>query len=245
MAAIAVASGATQQLRAVDGSGYFADVSPWTEAPVVYDANGTSYNRSNPSDPYNWAVTDVYGNQIKQNITTGTITDSVSRSIPTIASGPAGNINLCTPGATRTATWAVPGQTGQNGGTVSFQFCYSTVGITDIILPNGTTWKFAYESYTDQNYQDITGTELTQITLPTGGTIKYTWQTITKGAPKSAWRGIVSRTADANDGNGPQRWTYSWGTGFPGQRVLTITDPLLNSSKHTMQEFYFTLFSPV
>ncbi len=88
----------------------------------------------------------------------------------------------------------------------------------------------------------VSGNELTEITLPTGGTITYGYQTIVPGgcgsAHPSAFRGVVTRTIDDRSGSGGQEWTYSWING--STRVLTITDPMNNVSVHTNSNFAYT-----
>ena len=54
--------------------------------------------------------------------------------------------------------------------------------LQSIVLPNGTTWNFAYNDPGDgstYNGAPINYGTLTQVTLPTGGTISYTYTTIT------------------------------------------------------------------
>src|SRR5579864_1691762 len=89
--------------------------------------------------------------------------------------------------------WSLPGP---NGGTYAIKFCYALLTETipylvgcsqvlgpttcppqtyqanelqSVVLPNGTTWTFAYT--TDGN------ADLAQVTFPTGGTLSYTWTT--------------------------------------------------------------------
>jgi RHS repeat-associated protein len=180
-----------------------------------------------------------------------TWTDTLGRSIPTpLGATSTNDYSHCT-GAnpiSSASTWIVPGP---NGGSETFKFCYanysyywqSDIGgaiatfqgtlsmLQSIVLPNLTNWTFRYEP---------TYAALSQITLPTGGTISYTWslqdapcqysqtynslqQTTTT---KWGWYlAVASRTVNANDGTGAHTWTYGGGT---------ITDPLGNQSVHTM-----------
>ncbi|HWZ99247.1 MAG TPA: RHS repeat-associated core domain-containing protein [Candidatus Dormibacteraeota bacterium] len=68
------------------------------------------------------------------------------------------------------------------------------------------------------------------MTLPTGGTISYTWGTVglcsSPLALTKVSRGVISRTIDANDGNGPRTWTYS----------NAVTDPDGNDTVHTVTD---------
>ena len=102
-----------------------------------------------------------------------------------------------------------------------------------IILPNGTSWTFTYEQYNNV-LNGVSGTELKEITLPTGGTISYMWESRGWGGQNGGlWRAITSRTVDDGTGH-PQEWTYTWTTWSFPQRVLRINDPVGNYSIHTI-----------
>ncbi len=95
---------------------------------------------------------------------------------------------------------------------------------TTVLLPDQTSYTFSYDSY-----GMITG-----IGLPTGGSISYTWVTISLPAcgtvPVS--RAVASRTM--NDGLGHSyTWNYHYGTVVNGVLTNTVTDPLGNDSVHT------------
>src|SRR5262249_16487088 len=118
--------------------------------------------------------------------------------------------------------WYAPGP---SSGTSTFKLCYSNVPIatnfhtpypcvvpgggrcyytewnftvrlmTGVVLPDLSFWKFDYNSYGD----------LAKVTLPTGGSISYTWinyawDTSDINTPVS--RTVSTRTVDANDGAG-------------------------------------------
>jgi len=161
---------------------------------------------------------------------------------------------------------------GSNGGTAPITICYGSngtairssfglsnvfdgnydnagfagfPGIASITLPNGTSWQFHYNNFGF----------ISSISLPTGGTISYTWQVSPQcarwlqgernvgGTPQ--WHGetevcdfiIASRTFNANDGSAPQTWTYS---GDNGGGLVTVTDPLGNDTIHTFSAAYNT-----
>ena len=178
-------------------------------------------------------------------------TDTLGRSIATpLGATSTTDYSHCT-GANpigAASLWIVPGP---NGGTETFKFCYagysysfqSDIGgqlatasgtltmLQSIVLPNLTTWTFHYEP---------TYAALDQITLPTGGTMGYTWalnyapcQNSSTTDPRTQvvttkwgwWLAVASRTVNANDGTGAKTWTYSGGT---------ITDPLGNQSVHVI-----------
>jgi YD repeat-containing protein len=82
-----------------------------------------------------------------------------------------------------------------------------SIGITTLILADGTKWTFDYDNYG----------ELIFIGLPTGGSISYTWSTVnfascdpTSTTPVS--RAVATRTLDDGQGH-TQLWRYNWGYG--------------------------------
>lgn len=225
-------SGPTTQIRALDGSGYYANISTWS-APILYDANGLIYNSNQQPS----TVRDTNGNQIS--IGTPGITDSVNRNINPVPIGPTsgvgdGNFAGCSSSATTEKNWTIPGQ---NNGTVTLQLCFSqtifsgSVLLTDVVLPNGTAWRFAYEIF--QLDDGANHAEVTQVTLPTGGTISYTWGTLNGECHTSEYRVVTSRTVNANDGAGPHTWTYQWQGNYAQARILHIIDPSGNVAVHT------------
>jgi RHS repeat-associated protein len=111
--------------------------------------------------------------------------------------------------------------------------------IQSVIVYDGVSWtsspqwSFQYATNADgSNYGD-----LTQITLPTGGTIKYSWGTGTlcglnpPATPVS--RMVLSRTLNANDGVGNQTSTYSGASGLGVNSFSnTVTDAANNDTGH-------------
>src|SRR6266853_1240405 len=98
--------------------------------------------------------------------------------------------------------------------------------ISAVILADGTKWTFTYDGYG----------EVTNVTLPTGGSISYTWTTIShQNSCSGLWtnwsRAVATRTL--NDGLGHSfTWTYTWGTTTNGVTSNLVTDPLGNDSAH-------------
>jgi YD repeat-containing protein len=146
---------------------------------------------------------------------------------------------------TSAVSWTVPGPTSASSnsgnGTLKYVFCYAQVevfipnGVNElqsdsgdlrmyltelerIILPNSQKWTFQYDSSDGPNpsYGD-----LTKITLPTGGSISYTYQS----APRlgGTGRGVLTRIVDAADGSGPRTWTYTGGYTADGAGPFTTT----------------------
>ena len=178
-----------------DATGYNYNYS----ASVITDREGIRYSVAtvNGLPSFTSGIEDTNGNEI-----TGTVdpeggsvdgyTDTLGRSIPLFlrnSSTSTSNYTGCTGSQPTTGAylWSLPGP---NGDTAQFKVCYAffTVSVSppncvttsipschgvnqvfgrmqSIVLPNGTAWTFAY---------DTTG-GLSQITLPTGGTISHSW----------------------------------------------------------------------
>ncbi|HET9165370.1 MAG TPA: hypothetical protein VFP11_05195, partial [Candidatus Angelobacter sp.] len=98
--------------------------------------------------------------------------------------------------------------------------------LATVILADNTKWVFSYDGYG----------ELTSISLPTGGSITYTWTSISQvngcsGQTKMS-RAVKTRTLD--DGRGhTYNWTYNWGAVSGGVINNLVTDPLNNDTAHT------------
>jgi RHS repeat-associated protein len=229
---------------------------------TLIDREGNRYNNSTGT------LEDTNGNLITQNSNSQEVTgwnDTIGRVIPAPWNTTStSNLTGCTGSQPTTGAglWTPPGP---NGGTSQFKFCYASFPISftapdciddpahsncqgtsasatylqNLVLPNGTAWTFEY---------DVFG-ELSSVTLPTGGTISYTW-TYTSGVcvgteymqnGVNTWlypygRAVTSRTVNANDGTGSHVWNYSIPTtinnGSSSPVQSTVTDPLLNDTVH-------------
>jgi YD repeat-containing protein len=207
---------------------------------------------------------DPNGNQIQF----GTLgyTDTIGRFVP-YQPEPGASNNTDTSNCTgplptiAAVTWGPPGQGGSN---LNYKFCFASVpveypldsglrntgapwGVTllqSVVLPNNTTWTFQYN---DHDSGDLSGTNygnLTSITMPTGGTINYTYSSNACGSgfsPPYRPRCVYTRTVNANDGAGPQKWTYNrsyytYPQGSPSVYLeVNVVDPLNNSTVHDFQ----------
>jgi len=107
-------------------------------------------------------------------------------------------------------------------------------GSTTLVLPNGRTYVFTY---------DPTFNEVTKVTLPTGGYIRYQYTTLAnwdKGPyyQYSCAMSLDSRRISArfvsSDGNPQheQQWQYSYGLSGTLKQT-TVTDPLGNVTVHS------------
>jgi YD repeat-containing protein len=102
--------------------------------------------------------------------------------------------------------------------------------VTTIILPNQTKWTFNYDGYG----------EVTNVGLPLGGSISYTWTEVgfpncSPGSNTLVSRAVASRTVNDDNGNSFQ-WSYQWGvppnTPIGATITNTVTDPLNNDTVH-------------
>ena len=228
-------------MQALDGTGIWYDGStpPTHQMGIGRDRRGI---RATAND-----LRDTNGNFFSESPATS-LTDTLGRNLSLIWS-PSTDISGCTGPLPITGAGIVT-LPGFNGGTKSIKFCdvsvklqtnyqasgyyndtltpiadrgYTVSNVQGVVLYNGTSWTtspawtFEYDSYGD----------LTKITLPTGGSISYTWGTISSCDPHATTPfsdAVVSRTVDANDGTGLHTWTY--GNGL-------VTDPDGNDTVHT------------
>lgn len=97
--------------------------------------------------------------------------------------------------------------------------------ISTLILADGTKWAFTYDNYGD----------ITSITLPTGGSISYTWTNLDQGTNCAGdtrkSRAVATRIVDDNRGD-RAKWIYTWGTAVNGVISNLVTDPLFNDTAH-------------
>jgi YD repeat-containing protein len=242
-------------LLAVDATGFHFD----STAQIMTDRDGVRYSGDVNSEwPFGppGQVEDPNGNLITTNCASGTITDSVGRTIP-IPPGPfaclGGSVQTsdfsgCTgPLATNTAyLWSPPGA---NGGTSIFKVCNAEVPVSydpggcfpsgncypfsanvsmiqSIVLPNLTTWTFQYDGLGN----------LIEIILPTEGSISYKWNLNRSKAnltPPVVSSCVGTRSINSQDGSGPHTWTYSGNCGPVNTEVVTVADPNGNQVVHT------------
>jgi RHS repeat-associated protein len=255
--------------RAADGTGYRLDVpggfptnlsGPTPNlSHVITDTNGVRYWVS--SDMSTTITEDTNGNQIVGGSGNG-VTDTIGRVIPASSGFPVPFPSTWPTGIGTTdfrdcsgplpivgaIAWNPPGI---YGGTYSLKFCfvsiseimpadqynshpnYSTTAIQlqSVVLPNKTTWTFQYETDGSGN--------LSQITLPTGGTISYTWINATYPGAYPEYvafpAAVATRTLNPNDGTPSAVWQYHY-TRIIGQDypvVTRVTDPTGVDTVHT------------
>ncbi len=239
---------------AYNGLGVLADRqgTQYTYNLVQYVAQGQNCGSYLPTTLNR--VQDVNGNYITAN-SSGGYTDTMGRAIP--ASGLSTTDYSYCSGSLATSSAVVWNFPGPNGGTAQFKVCYAQfpinytptcagyvqcygVGgprgqIQSIVLPNLTTWTFAF---------DETGA-LSNITFPTGGTISYTptpspnyhcFPGATTTVALQANASVLTRTVNANDGSGAHQWLYDLSpmSGSNGGSQAIVTDPNGNDAVHTL-----------
>jgi len=219
---------------AMDGSGYSFLMS----ATFCGDVTVTAKNGETVNNSSGLLATDSNGNQITIN-SSGVITDTLGQTALT-ATG--------TPPSNTTFTYTAPSGAGAPYTmkyapyTVKTNFACSGVSeygptaqnlVSEIDLPDGTKYTFAYE--TTLGYSgDVTG-RLASVTLPTGGTIYYTYTGGNSGieCADGSTAGLTRQTPDGT-------WTYARTLGTSPASTTTITDPQNNQTVMNFQGIYQT-----
>lgn len=233
-------SGASYPAISVDTSGIHADANGITTRDGTYYGAVTSQGSGSPAPG---GMHDIYGNAISSD-SQGNTVDSTGRVIPPWVSAGTGN---CPAGTSTASSWTVPSYAGV-GGSATYTECFQsrniatnytlpsfTLGyphyvngsatvslLTAFILPNGTKWQFDYNGEGD----------LFKLTLPTGGSISYTWTTKDSGSGGfiTTYNSVItSRTLDPGDGSPVATWHYNISPGGPSS---SVTDPMGNVTTH-------------
>ena len=225
---------------ATDGSGVTINATAQPSA-TIYFRNGNTLN-----PPLNWAgnpgtLTDTNGNQITATVPSSSVlTDTLGTTAITAAGQgtPASPITLQytnAAGTTSTVTLKYTAYTVQTNfgcAGVSEYPATSVNLVSEIDLPDTTKYSFTYEP-TPGAPANVTG-RLASVTLPTGGTISYTYTGGSNGiiCADGTAAGLTRQTPDGT-------WTYTrsgsdpnWGT--------TMTDPQANQTVMNFQGFYET-----
>ena len=246
--------------RTLDASGWMANgtfsatasQTGQTQNASIVGPDGVIYNSSTALEE------DPNGNMITNG--SGGFLDSLNRQIPTPPTASSSS-NTGTSSCPQTllpvdhaVLWTVPRP---SGGTVNYTFCYVYVALNmpplgsapaatgngarlqSIVLPNGQSWNFQYNDPGDgstYNGSPINYGTLTEVTLPTGGTISYAYvmETGTIAVDcQNEGRWVATRSVNANDGTGSHTWSYSYSLLSSGYESTTVTDPLGNYTVHT------------
>jgi RHS repeat-associated protein len=224
---------------ATDGSGYSMTVSS-NGSPTVTARNGTlvAFNSSNAVP----ISTDPNGNQITLN-SSGQFFDTLSSTTPVITVAGVAPSNT-------TFTYTPPSGTNiaytmkYSSQTVRTSFGCSGIAefgpttenlVSEIELPDGTAYTFQYEQ-TPGYSTDVTG-RLASVTLPTGGTISYTYTGGSNGIVCTD--GSAATLTRSTPDTGANYWTYAHsesGTAW----TTTVTDPQGNQTVMNFQGIYPT-----
>lgn len=226
--------------NASDGSGFFMNIG-YADAPIVITRSGTKITSS--------SLKDTNGNFITQTVVSGSETDWTDTAnhtalrIVTVGS----NVEyhyLDTTGTDQKYTLKY-----QN---FSIKTAFGCTGVTDynlngtmpqvslpyeLDIPNGQKYLFAYEP-TPNSTGFYTG-RLTQVTLPFGGTVQYTYPATPNNGVSCTDGSVLNLTRTISDGTTPSTWTYARTVSGSGY-LTTVTAPLLPyDTASNVSQFYF------
>jgi YD repeat-containing protein len=212
---------------AVDGSGYA--ITAGGSTVTVNSISGRVIHPPVNSTSGAGSYSDSNGNQISVNAS-GVFTDTLGTTALTV-SGSAPTVTFAyTPPAGGSASYTMK----YTGYTVQTNFGCSGISeygpssislVSEIDLPDGSKYTFSYET-TPGHSPNVTG-RVASVTLPTGGTISYTYTGGSNGitcADGSA-AGLTRATPDGT-------WTYARTAG-----TTTITDPTTPTGNQTVIQF--------
>jgi YD repeat-containing protein len=239
-----------------------ASFTPDTPGVLLYEED-TNGNRIT----LNYTISiSTSGNTTLTNYTFTGWTDTVGRSISAIPNVGQAATTGCPAGSSDAISWQLPGvspaiticQTSvpvHTGFLTSLQQAKPTqysedmapfTAISGLILPSGDEWTFSYTPVLgDPSYgTDINYGNLTQIGLPTGGSIQYIWGQqrgfCGMGAYQLSNSVLGSRTIQVSASSAPQVWTYSWSQypdpSDPVTYQTTVVDPYGNRAVHTLTD---------
>jgi len=241
-----LAKTANGTFRSIDASGIYDNgVLPGNSGEVILSRKAIGLNAGFLRDPngnYFSSGLDTLGRRLNLNANDGsgtagclgplTIVNSIINSYPA-PNGGTRLVKLCTVNVPlksnfRASTWAI----NQTLTPIADKTATFLGAIQSVIVFNGTSWttspQWVFE-YNDRNAgdtADINYGSLTKVTLPSGGTITYTWRRYSlcdQNALTPVSRGVATRTIDAQDGAGPQVTTYGGSL---------VTDPAGNDTMH-------------
>src|SRR5271157_5970007 len=229
----------------VDGSGYTISVTNSPSA-VVSSVPGDTieaplYSQSGqPVNGLSGSVANPNGKQISTN--GATFTDSLGLTALTVSgsgnpsspvtltyTGPSGNTSV----SIKYLSYNIKTNFGCSGVT---EYSASNVSlVSEIDLPDGTKYSFTYEP-TVGNSGYVTG-RIASVTLPTGGTITYTYAGSNNGM--TCADGSTATLKRYTPDTGSNYWQYAHTENGNGW-TTTLTDPLLNQTLFNFQGIYET-----
>ena len=200
-------------LYADDGSGWVATVDPNSGGiTILTRKDGTQFGANiEDSNGNQIQITQIPSPPYKQ------YTDTLGRAVNTDGSYYDSSGTLRSLTITTTTVQIATQMCGFADPTIYVQSCSEYNGTKTvpwtIRLPNNMSYTFQYNSY---NSSSGGGGEPTSMTLPTGGSITWTW-----GGWDRAGRGVTSRTVSSGSVSGT--WYFSDAAGEP--TTVTVTDP--------------------
>ena len=227
-----------------DGSGYAysLQVPPSQALEYIYPASGGVIHPPLNSGSGAASGADRNGNQITVN-GSGQFFDTMSSTVPALTVTGSG-----TPTSPMTFTYTAP-----SGANASYTMKYTAYTVktnfgcpniseygptsnnlvSEIDLPDGSKYTLGYEA-TPGYAGDVTG-RLASVTLPTGGTISYTYSGGNNGVV-CADGSTATLTRTTPDG----AWTYAQVKGSGAASTTTVTDPQSNVTTIQFQGIYET-----
>jgi YD repeat-containing protein len=203
-----------------DGSGFQLYVNPDTNGPCspchVTNKGGMVFNLTADGSSQQTA-TDSNGNIVSVNNLT--FTDTLGQTALTVAGQAPNPVTFTYPyrkpdGTTGSAAYTVnyrtyAVRTGFGCSGISEYGPFSRSLVDTIQLPNGKQYSFQYELTPDQTtYPGDVTARLAKVTLPTGGSISYTYTGANDGV-NCADGSTISLTRTVNDGVTSNSWTYA------------------------------------
>jgi YD repeat-containing protein len=239
----------------LDGSGIAMTQNYESGAYQLIDRDGIRYYTPPAIGASGVVREDSNGNQIIQSQSGYTLTDTLGRNInivgvsSTDATGCTGSQPI-----TGVAIASLPGPTGSTASV--YKYCYVTLTpypnftcyhcitnsntqsqqfLQSIVLPSGAAWTFEYQDRDPSDSSSINYGDLTEIVLPTGGSISYKWVTGGNIGGNDQQRWVASRTV--NDNTGSHTWTYTYGATYGTPTTVTSPPDANGVSSDTVYTF--------
>lgn len=223
---------------AKDGSGYTINVTFYKKA-AISNTHGQHFNAPVMSEG-SGTVTDSNGNQLSVDSsgnftdTTGNVALTVSGTAPSPKTLTYKDTNGNPQSVTVTySTYTVQTAFGCAGSTAVSEYPATSIPLVDrITLPDGSFYSFAYEP-TPGSPSNVTG-RLASVTLPTGGTISYTYTGGSNGINCSDGSTMgLARTLSSVSGSSSSVTSYSRSTSSSALSQTTKTDGLNNVTQYS------------
>jgi RHS repeat-associated protein len=228
-----------------DGSGYALTVNANPSA-TVYSPGGTTYSPPLQQGIGSASFTDRNGNKITAD-SAGNLYDTLSSTTAVLTIAGSG-----TPSSPKTFGYTAPSGSPATYtvrySTYTVQTTFSCSGVTnygptsnslvsEIDLPDNSKYTFAYEATLGGTSGAVTG-RLMSVTLPTGGTITYTYL-----GGDSSHNGITCKDGSAfglkraTPDTGSNFWEYDRTPGSGAAYTTTISDPTTPTANQTVIQF--------